>query len=261
MKQTFTPRTIIFLLLAISAFTLTAHSQSLPAVKYLYYYPTGGITNNINLNDSTSASIIDRYNDYNYQTSIINSFKDLADHYCDRIRFELQLGPGLLHRFQANDPYRDSAYLFLSFKVNLMNPKLPQPQYVINKSHALKNYLAGRQYVYRDDMLKRAQEIEDAVNEYQSHFWWKRISLGISIPVYANHPGGYGDLEWYSDRVSLFAGYDIGDIGTFQLGVSTDRSVYTSLSADVSTPLYLLSERAISTLTRMLGVSRAGSPY
>jgi hypothetical protein len=167
----------------------------------------------------------------------------------------------LLHKFSAEKPYRDSSYIFMSFKVNLTNPKMPQPQYLINKAHLVKNLLAGRQYGYREDMLKRAQEIEDAVNEYQSHFWWKRISMGVSVPVYANRPNGYGGLEWYNERVSLFAGYDIGDIGTFQLGVATDRSLYSALTVDVSTPLYLLSERAINTLTRVLGVSRAGSSY
>ena len=123
----------------------------------------------------------------------------------------------------------------------------------------IKNLLAGRQYGYREDMLKRAQEIEDAVNEYQKHFWWKRISMGVSLPIYSHGPNSY--LEWYNERASIFAGYDIGDIGTFQLGVSTDRSFYTALTVDVSTPLYLLSERAISTLTRVLGVSRAGGMY
>jgi hypothetical protein len=238
--------------------SVTGYSQSIIPTKYLYV-PVGGVMQNINLNDSTSVNLIDRLNDYNYQNNIITSFKDLEDHFGDRIRFELHLGPGLLHRFKPNDPYRDSSYLFLSFKVNLINPKLPQPQYVINKAHAIKNYLAEHQYAYRDEMLQRTQAIEDAVTEYQRHFWWKRISFGVSVPVYSYRTNS--SLEWYSDRAAVFAGYDIGDIGTFQLGVSTDKSIYTAFTFDVSTPLYLLSERAISTLTRILGVSRAGSYY
>lgn len=258
MTWNFYPRIIVQLLLILAICSVNGYSQSIIPTKYLYV-PVGGVMQNINLNDSTSINLIDRLNDYNYQNSIITSFKDLEDHFGDRIRFELQLGPGLLHRFNPNDPYRDSSYLFLSFKVNLMNPKLPQPQYVINKAHAVKNYLAERQYAYRTEMLQRTQAIEDAVAEYQRNFWWKRISLGISVPVYSYHTNS--SLEWHTKRAAIFAGYDIGDIGTFQLGISTDRAIYTALAADVSTPLYLLSERAFSTLARVLGINRSGSYY
>jgi len=258
MKRNFCPRTIALLLLVMATWNVAAFSQSYLPVKYLYV-PTGGIMQNISLNDSTSVNLIDRLNDYNYQNNIIASFKEIEDHFADRIRFELHIGPGVLHRFQPNDPYRDSSYLFLSFKVNLMNPKLPQPQYVINKAHALKNYLSERQYAYRAEMLQRTQAIEDEVAAYQSQFWWKRVSLGVSVPVYS--PQTNSSLQWYGNRAAVFAGYDVGDIGTFQLGVSTDRSFYTALTVDVSTPVYLLSERALSTLARILGINRAGSYY
>lgn len=224
-----------------------------------FYFPGNYIQENINLNDSTSRNLIDRINDYQYQGLIIQAFKDLEDHYSERIRFEVQLAPGLLHRFQSDNPYRDSSFLFLSFKLNLNNPKIPQPQYIINKAHYLKNYLAGRDYAYRGEMLARAQAIEDEVAKYQKQVWWKRVSIGVSVPIYSTNTYSY--FSWKSNRAAAFAGYDIGDICTIQMGASADRSLYASLGVDVSTPLYLLTERAVSTLANILGVRKASSYY
>ena len=43
--------------LTLLAYSLPAQAQTSTGVKYLYYYPSGGITNTISLNDSSSASI------------------------------------------------------------------------------------------------------------------------------------------------------------------------------------------------------------
>ncbi|MDI6741017.1 MAG: hypothetical protein QME74_11735 [Candidatus Edwardsbacteria bacterium] len=216
------------LLLAVSVITAPAPAQQsvVSDSRYLDYYPKS-VQETINLNDSTSGNIIDRLNDYSYQSYIISKYKDIEDHTADRIHMEVHLGTGFLHSFRANTPYRDSGYIFLGFKVNLMNPKIPQPAFLVNKVHIIKNHLACRNFAFSEEMLKRAQRIEDDALAYQRQFWWKRISLGVSIPVYAMD--FYENPKWYRKRTAIFIGYDIGDLATVQAGASVDRAAYLAV--------------------------------
>jgi hypothetical protein len=246
----------IFISSADHAFSQTAINAP---YNYKSYLSQQYIQENLNLNDSTSIDIVDKLNEYQIQSTVINAFKDIEDHYNDRMNLEVHVGPGFVHKFKANAPYRDTAYIFVSFKFNLVNPKLPQPRTVINKVHYLKNYLTTREYPFKSEMLKQAQVIEDGASKYQQEFWWKRVSLGLSIPIFSTSM--YSTYKFRTEKTAIFAGYDLGDKITLQLGGSIDKSVYFAVTTDVSTPLYYFSDKAISMLARMVGISRSSSYY
>ncbi len=218
------------------------------------YYPSSGITKNINLHDSSSYSIVDRLNEYEILNSVLNLSKDIDDRSRERIYFEVHAGPGLWHSTTGPKEHRDSVGIFMSFKYNLHNPKRVRNNYVLTRIAKLRNILSVTEFPFKDSMLIRAKKIEDEITEYEQHFWWKRLSVGF---------GYYFDGIYGTEHQPIvgFIGYDFGDHLTLQTGLSNHSQLYIGASVDISTPAYIFAQNFFNIVLRKTNLGSGSSTY
>jgi len=191
----------------------------------------------LNINDSTSAPLIDKINEYSLKVNAIRTLEELEKNFSNRIRWEFHFGTGT-----GYDRMTDSVQgaLMVSVKLNLNNPKLPSPKNILAKANKIRNYLAIGHYEFADNANRRLDSIEGGTKEYLDQMWWKRLSIGLSF-LKVNTTETRSSLAYTFDAPAFFVGYDFGDILTMQLGYSYFRQYgYLGASLDISTPVYLM---------------------
>ncbi len=224
--------------------------------------PYYNLLNSLDISDTNSYTIIDKINEYQIQYYVIDEMKRVEEHFNDRIYFEMHLGGGFFHPIGkpgfCSSPLRDRFIGYLSIKVNLFNPKIPQPHKILSRINKI-DYLLTMKKVKIDEKIKKnADHIKNEVDKYNSQTWFKRISLGLTIPLY-----GQSDRLKFKDFY-VFSGYDIKDLLTLQFGCSIDTypNILCGISMDISTPVLAAAQSFISSLASLFGLrSSYYSPY
>lgn len=220
------------------------------------------VTNTLILSDSNSAPAIRQLNDYSLQQEILSLFGMIKYNFEDRINYEIQYGLGAYKNFDLDDV--TSSHL-LSIKLNLFNPKIILPKVILARISKMRHLLSIKPFSFSQSIENECLQMEKKIREYQSHFWWKRLSIGVTLPsAYADTTAenGYNN-SFPGFRIHeplLFIGYDFGDLVSLTLGAS-DKAVYFGTSIDISTPVYVGTGKFINVLTGLRDIHGTGNYY
>ncbi len=213
-----------------------------------------GIDYNVNLNDSSSVPIVDKFNEYLLQTNILSKFRYVETKYRQRIFFEAHLGVGTFVRSGES-----SENFYFGFKFNLFNPKIVTPRSLLADIHEVQELNTIREFTFSSYITEKCTAMEKDLETYLKSVWWKRLSLGIMFPIvkpdYLVNSSGMilststsSYTTFLYKNTTLFLGYDIADLITIQIGASINKSFYAGLSVDVSTPVYVAASRFFTML-------------
>jgi hypothetical protein len=231
--------------------TVLLVSSAEAQLKYPKYNPQ--LTGFYDANDSSSATLVDRMNSYNIMQDILYLTHKIEDDADNRMHFEFHVAGGLNYDWVLDTT---GFVAGISVKINLGNPKIPNPSEVINNIHELKNRMAITGFQLPDPTLKNIEAIENHMIRYNRQFWWKRLSFGATVPFNIN--ATYNPPLFKVTETYLFLGYDLGDVMTLQLGANLEKKVFVAASLDLSTPLYSLAEDFKDMLSRLLKIPVRG---
>lgn len=206
------------------------------------------------INDSNSVTVIDQMNSYYIMQNVLYLTHKIEDGADDRIHFEFHVGGGA-----SFDSDNDTTNLLgaISFKINLFNPKIPNAHEIIASIHELQNLTDITGFELPTNSEERIDAIYDQLKKYNNEFWWKRLSIGVSIPFNdVDFPPRFNFTETY-----LFVGYDLGDVVTLQVGANMNKKMLVAASIDLSTPLYSLAEDFKDMVSRFLKLPARRDSY
>jgi|GEM_PF-5458644 len=197
------------------------------------------------VNDTNSVPVVDRMNQYNVMKEMLYFTYQIEDAADNRIHFELHLGGSATF-----DSENDTTFLngIISFKLNLLNPKIPNSRDIVDDIHKLQNLADMTGFQLPPRAGERIDEIRQNLEKYNKQFWWKRISVSASVPITDfDYLPGFDFQKTY-----LCLGYDFGDVLTLQVGANIDKEYLIAASVDLSTPLYSLAEDFKYMVSRLL---------
>jgi hypothetical protein len=231
------------IVVSLALFFSFAFGQKLYRPKYWQYRMSAFY----DINDSSSITVIDQMNSYYIMQNVLSLTHEIEDGADNRIHFEFHVGGG------ANfDAENDTTSLLgaISFKINLFNPKIPNAHEVVADIHELQNLTEITGFELPAKSEERIDDIYDRLNKYNRQFWWKRVSIGATVPFSSlGYPPTFDWKETY-----LFVGYDLGDIITLQVGANMNQRLLLACSVDLSTPLYSLAEDFKHMISRLLNI-------
>jgi hypothetical protein len=243
----------------------------------------GTVQPNLELNSSNPSNnnigIVNAINDYNVKQTILNTYYQIEEMANEKIWFEFHIGFGentffstnkaelITHNYLSN-PYSDSTNYTSSFngnlllKVNLFNPKLPYATTLISRMDYLQELVDQYGLPLSADAATNLAKIRKTIEDYNSEFWYKRVSLGLGIPFnplpntsYNNNSTSLAGNIFHVEDTFVFVGYDLGDFATIELGANVYLNrIFLGASFDVSTPSYQLSAGFVSLVKSLFGV-------
>lgn len=209
------------------------------------------------INDSNSLTVIDKINNYNLFQNALYYVHKIEDDANNRIHFEMHLTGGINYNLDAESTSWVGA---VSFKINLFNPKIPNADDILVDINRLHNLVGITGFYLPTATAERINNIEAQLKKYTRQFWWKRLSIGATIPFIES--GYYDYIRLNYKDVYIFGGYDFGDVITLLIGMNKDKKVLFAVSLDLSTPLYSLAEDFKRMVSRLLRIpERGGSWY
>ena len=217
-------------------------------------YPSPNISGFFDVHDTTSVTTIDKINSYYVMQDMLNLAYRIEDRGNNRVHFELHLAGVMNYDFDSTETGYQGA---ISFKFNLFNPKIPDAPDILADIHKFHSLREISDFPFPEQAEKRILNIEDHLQQYNQQFWWKRLSVGLTVPFI--EPGYGPSFQW--EDFYLFAGYDFGDVVTLQLGMNRDKKAMLAVSVDLSTPLRSLAEDFKNMVSRLLGIPDGGYYY
>lgn len=217
---------------------------------------SSSVTPFYDINDTNSLTVIDKINNYNTLQNILHSIHNIEDDANNRIHFELHITGGGVYSPNADSSGWIGA---VSFKINLCNPKIPNASDILVDIERLHNLVSLTNFRLPAATVARIDSIELQLKKYNRQFWWKRISLGATIPFAEPPYYNYASLDY--KNVYIFVGYDLGDVITILVGMNKDKNVIAAASIDLSTPLSSLAEDFKQMISRLLRLPARGSYY
>lgn len=219
-------------------------SQAYQGLRYYPPNPTGFY----DINDSNSMTVIDKINSYNLFQNVLHSIHKIEDDANNRIHFEMHITGGLSYNIDAES----TAWLGgVSFKINLFNPKIPNANDILVDINRLHDLVEISGFNLPAATAERIYGIESWLKEYNQQFWWKRLSVGVTIPFFETE---YHNIRLNYKGIYIFGGYDLGDVITLLIGVNKDKKILLAASVDLSTPLFSLAEDFKDMVSRLLGL-------
>lgn len=227
---------------------------------------SGIVTPMLDMNDSNST-VVDKINIFNVRQSLASEYQKIIKMSEDRIYFEGHLGFSGNYLLSLPSTYLQSESLYhistnnlgdnlsLLFKFNLFNPKMPYyNNYLISEIKYLEELNAQYGIPLSQSASNTIADIKKKIEDYNNEFWYKRISVGFGIPMDFLGTGvSYPSFFAISDAF-FFAGYDLGDLITIELGSNfTLNRIFFGISFDITTPLYQSSGNFIDFLKSTFG--------
>ena len=220
-----------------------------------YYPPTP--TSFYDINDSNSLTVIDKINNYNLFQNVLYFVHKIEDDANNRIHFEMHITGGVSYNIDAESI---SWLGGVSFKINLFNPKIPNANDILVDINRLHNLVEISGFNLPAATAERINGIESRLKEYDQQFWWKRLSVGATMPFIETEYYDYIRLNY--KNIYIFGGYDLGDVITLLIGLNKDKKILLAASVDLSTPLYSLAEDFKNMVSRLLRLpARGGNWY
>ncbi len=216
--------------------------------RWVPYVPPN-ITPFYDISDTNSLTVIDKINNYNILQNVLSYIHEIEDDANNRIHFELHLSGGLSYDIDNDTAGWVGA---LSFKINLCNPKIPNASDILVKINRLHNLIDLTGFRLPEATSNRIDNIESQLKNYDRQFWWKRLSIGATIPFIETQYYDYIHLNFKD--IYIFGGYDLGDVITLLIGMNKDKKVLFAASVDLSTPLYSLAEDFKNMVSRLLRI-------
>jgi hypothetical protein len=223
--------------------------------RYYPRYHRYNVSGFFDVNDSNSVTPIDKMNSYYIMQDILYLTHKIEDDADNRIHLEFHVGGGMNF-----DSENDTTNLLgaISFKLNLFNPKIPNARGIVADINELRNLIEITGFELSGNSETRINGIYDRLEKYNSEFWWKRLSVGVSAPIINIDYSPNFDFK----KSYLFLGYDFGDVLTLQVGMNTDKEMLIAVSVDLSTPLYSFAEDFKNMISRLLKLpGRRGYDY
>lgn len=214
----------------------------------LRFYPPAP-TAFYDINDSNSLTVIDKINNYNLFQNVLYFVHEIEDKANNRIHFEMHITGGLNYNLDADTISWVGA---ATFKINLFNPKIPNANDVLVDINRLHNLVEITGFTLPSATAERINHIESQLKKYNNQFWWKRLSIGATIPFIETAYYDYVRVN-YKD-VYIVGGYDLGDVVTLLIGMNKDKKILWAVSVDLSTPLYSLAEDFKDMISRLLRI-------
>ncbi len=224
---------------------------------YELRYQPRSLTGFYDVNDTNSLTVIDKINDFAILQDVLYIVHEIEDDANNRVHFEFHLAGGANYNFDLDTIGLVGA---ISFKVNLCNPKIPNAPDILANINKLHNLVSMTGCSLPEITSARLDVIEQNLKKYNSQFWWKRVSVGVSVPFIETN--SYDRPRFNYKDAYLFIGYDLGDVITFQAGMNGSMSPLLAASVDLSTPLYSLAVDFKDMISRLLRLpERYGSYY
>lgn len=248
MKRTTPSMLLAIVFITMTALLLSAQTSDFPWPRY--WGPS--ISSYFKVDDSVSVPLVREVNRYRIMKDAIYLTHRIEDAADNKVYLEFHAGGGAF--FDSDDDTIFPA-AFISFKINLMNPKIPNSHEIMGDIHELRNLSTLTGFTLPTEASQLMDVTYRRLTKYHSEFWWKRLSLIFSIPFDSPSP------SFDYDETFLCLGYDLGDIMTFQFGANLHKDYVGMASVDLSTPLYSLAEQFKDVIARLLRLPKGSSYY
>ncbi len=196
---------------------------------------------NTQVNHDNSVFLKERAHNYNVEANIISRLTYVNNVLDDRVRWEFHVVAGARSTFTTPEGFAG-----LGIKFNLNNPKILNTHNVMSSLNEISYFIDSYNHSNKEILKSKFQKYQDIMKKYNAEVFWKRVSIGVTIPLVdsasgltyssANRNNRYR-YDYFFSKIYCNVGYDIADWVTFNGGVNMDGEFTAAFSIDISTPV------------------------
>ncbi len=206
---------------------------------------------------SNGLATLKELNNHSIKMQVLNELYNLENQVNNRMLGEFNIGVGHSTEFKNIG--------VIQVMATPINGKIARFREAQSRVYKISKLLELTNDEFSAKIIKKLASIEKEIEEYK---WkrWLRFGVGVCFPFEFNSNDPYNNFNIdYTGEIGYFLAYDISDYVTLSFGSTLDKdnSFFTSISLDLSTPVYYLASYFLSSMNKRFnaGAITTTNPY